>query len=221
MWTYTTCKCLRIQYTYIPPYQKYIHPGETKTFKPCRSPGVGWSLGTKSLWTSGVNNPLHNGWDRYSSWWFQQIWKMWSSIWLISPSRGETCKIACVIHIHRCNFYRVLTHLINIKNKGQTGSSLSLSLSSASWWTEKHIMIICVYTNDYLYMVLSYEMHDALQLSQPSPFCCSSKLDVTWINTNPVWFPAVSPWTSMFNVFAWFPVADLQKKRQINPGPSK
>lgn len=70
-------------------------------------------------------------------------------------------------------------------------------------------------------MVLSYEMHDALQLSQPSPFCCSSKLDVTWINTNPVWFPAVSPWTSMFNVFAWFPVADLQKKRQINPGPSK
>ena len=157
MWTYTTCKCLRIQYTYIPPYQKYIHPGETKTFKPCRSPGVGWSLGTKSLWISGVNNPLHNGWDRYSSWWFQQIWKMWSSIWLISPSRGETCKIACVIHIHRCNFYRVLTHLINIKNKGQTGSSLSLSLFRKLVNRKTYYDNMCIYKWLFIYGTIIWD----------------------------------------------------------------
>ena len=94
MWTYTTCKCLSIQYTYIPPYQKYTHPGVTKTFKPCRSLGIGWSFGTKSLWISGVNNPYTTDKIDILVGGFQQIWKVWSSIWIMKPqgsgwSRGE------------------------------------------------------------------------------------------------------------------------------------
>lgn len=101
-----------------------------------------------------IQIPIENA---QTSWWFQQIWKMWSSIWLISPSRGETCKIACVIHIHRCNFYRVLTHLINIKNKGQTGSSLSLSLFRKLVNRKTYYDNMCIYKWLFIYGTIIWD----------------------------------------------------------------
>ncbi len=61
----------------------------------CRTSAYGqprswWPSMYTCLFQLDDSNSLHGKW--LSSWWFQPIWKIWSSNWIISPSRDENKK---------------------------------------------------------------------------------------------------------------------------------
>ena len=72
---------------------------------------------------------LFANWKILTTWWFQPIWKIWSSNWIISPNRGENKKyLSC--HHPAYDFSKVKFPLLNYSHLFGVFGLCDVTLSS-------------------------------------------------------------------------------------------